>query len=608
MIIDNLSHPRCSNLLWALAFAAIALGPSLAAAKPHWLKLEAKDFVAYSDASERNLVETAVHYAAYRQAFRTLFLPPDRTMPRTTLVLFRHQGEFEDYVVIPHESHTTISHYSVEVDGTPLLALAIAGDREEALQRTFEFETIWALQRVGYYVPVWMSQGTGEVLSTLELRKGHCIVGRSDSDREQQFDDRDYEIEWPRFFDISQSSQEYSGHNATGAFHSQAWALMHWILFKDAATRERFAALAERLRTTPGLAAVEATMHLPARKFRTAILDHLDRDRERELPFDDAAVRASFKITPAPEAEILAETSNLLAATGRIDKCNRQLDRAAQLAPDSPAVEEALARRAARENRPDDAAQLYRDAIAHGTTHASVYLKSADAHLNESAMSGMDSPGGAGNNAAVAIDEIHHALQLNPGNPEAYRLLGRAYFVAPTVTADQAAELNPGVSLGEAGERVRFYRALVYERLERTDEAIADLRQIAADPDVSETDRRRAQSRLATEILQSAYKRIEPLLNDGRFKEAHKILDAVDSNGLPPNTARQLDDLRSRVDEFAQWHQIVELYNDHHWEEFAAAAKKYLDQHPNGGRRRSLERMLAHAEQQQKPSAPPASP
>src|SRR5581483_651813 len=65
-----------------------------------------------------------------------------------------------------------------EEDNRAVLALAVDGDRYEALKNTFLFDTMFMLPRVGVNTPLWIRQGTGEVLSTLELSKGQCVVGR----------------------------------------------------------------------------------------------------------------------------------------------------------------------------------------------------------------------------------------------------------------------------------------------------------------------------------------------------------------------------------------------------------------------------------------------
>lgn len=591
----------------SLAFLVITMlgRPSALLAKSTWLKLEANDFVVYSDASRDDLVEISVQYAAYRQAFRSLFLAPDRVSPSSTLILFRRQRDFENHIRVTHEENMTTTNFTVEVDGTPLMAFPVAGDPDHALALTFEFETVWALRRAGYYIPIWMSQGAGEVLATLEVRKGRCIIGTSDEGHDSQYSN-DENIEWPHFFEIGESSPEYTGRNATGAFHSQAWALMHWIMFADANTRERFADLAIRLRTTSGLKAVEEVMKTPAKDLHHAIGRHLMHERQRELPFDRAAVSASFKISPASEAEVLAQTYSLLAASDRILEANAELARARSLAPNHPAVLEALARQAARDGRPEDAGNYYHAAIAAGSKLVSTYLRSADARINESSVGRSDIAGGAGTNAAQAIEDLHRALALNPKELDIYRLLGRAYFVSPALKPEQIGELDPGVVPGEAGASVRRYRALLYSRVGNIDACLADFRAIVADPDISDETRTLAHNSLSQQILAAAMKKIQALADANQYDEAHKVVDGIDASDLNDHGKHDLDQIRLWLAESESWDRIDTLYSNADWAQLQAEAKKYLATVPRGAHRRRVEQLLKEASSHTAPAAPAA--
>jgi len=367
---------------------------------------------------------------------------------------------------------------------------------------------------------------------------------------------------------------------------------MHWILFADDATRERFTALAEKLETTSGLHAVVETTHTPEDQLRRTILRHLSHFHTRKVPFDRAALRASFKIAPATEAEVLAQTSNLLAACDKTLEANAELDRARSLAPNHPAVLEALARRAAREGRSEDAANFYRQAIAAGTTSISAYLRSAEAHLDESRNGGSDIAGGAGTNAAQAIDELHRALDLAPGESEAYRLLGRAYYVSPTLSPAQIEELNPGISRGARGEAVRYYRALLYLRIENTPAAIADFRAIASDPSVTEQIREGALDTMSRQLVGAASRKVQDALHEEHYDEARQAVANVHESDLTDEGKRDLAKAREWIDEISSWVPVVKLFSDQDWDEAEAGATKYLADHPHGSNREQAKRLL----------------
>jgi tetratricopeptide (TPR) repeat protein len=167
------------------------------------------------------------------------------------------------------------------------------------------------------------------------------------------------------------------------------------------------------------------------------------------------------------------------------------------LAPDSVWVKEAAARQASRNGEKDDAVKLYREAIAVGTKNAVAYLVSAGMRLDEYSLGRTDFAGGGGASTDIAIKEIKQALELAPGNIEAYRLLGRAFYILPKLTEDRLTDLNPAMVSGADGCVVRFYRALLYQRLGKLPQCVNDLQTIINDPDALQRTKQGAQERLA---------------------------------------------------------------------------------------------------------------
>eukprot|EP01035_Chromulina_nebulosa_P050431 gene50431-68572_t len=151
-------------LLLAVALWLATARPTAAAAK--WSRIQTEDFVIYSDAAERDLVEFAAGYAAFRHILRTFF-QPKTALPATTLVAFRRQEAMNYYTPTPNKPGVAMVSFSTEVDYDALVAVSLVGDRNQAMELTVEFETAWTLRRLGYFMPIWMSQGTGQVFGSL---------------------------------------------------------------------------------------------------------------------------------------------------------------------------------------------------------------------------------------------------------------------------------------------------------------------------------------------------------------------------------------------------------------------------------------------------------
>ncbi len=221
-------------------------GHATAYAKTKWLRATTGDVVIISDASPKVVTEYAVRYSAFRSAFIQLLSPAGHVPPPVIILLFRNKAGLIDHLAKANERTSNPISFSTEVDNEALLALGDSGDREIGLSLAFEFDTIWSLRRVGYFLPLWMTQGTGEVMASLQVRKSDCLIN-GELDRISSIWQSKKPLPWKRFFDIYQESKEYTGKEANGVYQSQAWALMYAVLLQEEKPRERFEALAKKI-------------------------------------------------------------------------------------------------------------------------------------------------------------------------------------------------------------------------------------------------------------------------------------------------------------------------------------------------------------------------
>jgi tetratricopeptide (TPR) repeat protein len=532
--------------IWAFVIAGL-IAPHAAQAAPKWIRLDADSFSILSDASPKEVEKFALDYAAFRQTLHDLVAPPGRRAPRPTILLFRTEKDFEKRVPKSDKPDVRMAAFTAEIDGDALLALPLAGDRRRALQLAFEFDTMWTLRRYGYFLPTWMSQGTGEVFSTLYLRKGQRVFGATD----ERFAGltREGVMPWKKFFGIGRASPEYDGRKGRGQFHGQAWALMRWVLLQDENGRERFRRLAEELRRQPPDEAVATVMGV--NDLQKEGSRYLRRNYEpRELPFDEEAVRASWTINPAPAAEVQVRLADLLAASGQTAAATWEIVQALNTAPNLPVVQEAAARRELRDHRPDLAIEHYRKAIEAGSTNPTAYLRSAADRLDRSRQGRFDVMGkGLSREIDAAITEIRRAIELDPGSGEAYRLLGRAFYVAPKLPEGAVEELSLGAGPGEEGVRVRLYRALVYTRLERNLEAREDLLALLNDGDAHENLRQEAARQLEFLEFEIAQGDIERLLKAREFEAARARLADAEASAQEPQVKKNYARLAQWLDQ-----------------------------------------------------------
>lgn len=579
-------------------WAAAGGDAGLAATK--WTKVQADDFVVLSDASEKDAVEFTVGYSAFRHALRE-FLTAGAVLPPSTVLVFRRQDTLKGYVPQPKSRNTEMVSFSTEVDAEALVALSLGGDRAQALELTYEFETTWVLRRLGYFVPLWMGQGAGEVMASLQVKKDKCILGDGPERLAGQWR-QTTPIAWEKFFNLHNDSPEYSGQNSDGMVQTQAWALMHRVLLGGDGGRERFEALAVKLRTATGPEAVEAVLGVAPRDLTKELAKHfLRRDTRREFPFESARVRAALKPVAASEAEVQVQLANLLVAAGKPDEAEAVFLRVQAMSPEAPVVKEWLARRELRNNRPEDAARLYREAIAGGSRNPVAYQVSADQRMTESRSSNGDRSGGGGPDIETSLAEIRQAIRLNPGSGEAYRLLGRALFLHPKPTQEQVAELSRGVAPGAEGGVVQFYRANLYERLGRRTEYVEDLTQLATAKGTAASVRRLAQERLEAEGFRTTQEAVEKLAKEKNYAEARAVVTKARRPDLSRETEESYDAMLRWLTEKESWEALSALANEEKWPEVRDAAKRFLEEFPRSRVAGDVRKLEARAQRAQAP-------
>jgi len=516
---------------------------SAGASPASWLKIEADEFVVYSDAPPKQVIECALRYAAFRRVFSEMFVPRGSSLPPSVLLIFRTAKSFKAMTRPANSRYSEIHNYFAEVDGTPFKAFALDGDRDSALDETFQFETIWALQRVNDSIPIWMAQGAGEVLATVSISEGKCVVGeKGDYPFSEMFP-------WPGFFKTNKDKWVFENARELGYLQGQAWGLLHWVLLNDSATGEHFKTLALRLRNSAALDAIAAEMNTDADDLSKAISHHLSHNRVRTIPFDETSARARLLPVPAPDVEVFVQETNLLRANSLFAQSDALLEKARAMAPDLPMVKEAQARRLCHNGEVEEAIRLYREAIAGGSKDVMAYLLSASARLDDLRTGDRDVAGGGGMASRRSVEELRQAIKLSPGDGEAFRLLGRAFFVQPKITDAEVAELSPGIVAGESGGAVRYYRALLYSRLGRMGESYADLRGIISDPLLPDELRGTAKRALSSEILKADARRIQTFLQEKNYSAARATVRAAEAGPDDESVLRAYQRLNSIIDE-----------------------------------------------------------
>lgn len=536
---------------WACAWVAVGLGlfaAELRALEPksQWVRARTEYVEVFSDASQSEATEYALQYSAFRHVFSEMIGEPARSLPPTVILLFRSRRIFETYFPQVGDKSGDLVSVSNVFDGVPVQAHVLNNTRERTLRISYEFEATWAMSRLGLGLPTWAGQGTGKVFSSVKMEKGVCTFG-------------DYQamslngwltspMPWARFFEINEFSKEYRDKLWMGVYHSQSWALMHYLWLRDDQGAERFRELTRRLRTEPGMAVALDLAGVPEAELKRTLSRYVGRmSRVREIKVDEAGWRARMATGAAERAVVGVYLADLLRGFHQRAAAERELAEARVSAPEHPFVREGRAREALARGDRESALTLYREAIERKSTNAIAYIVSARDWLNQGSSGGRDEAGGGGTIAETAIAELRRALEIDPRNEEAHGLLGRALFVRLQITEADLRLLDPGIQMGDTKGIIRYYRALVLGRLKRHAEYQEALAALSVSPTVDADIREQATTRLGQEAYNALLDQVEKLAGEGKFAEARAAATAVRKGAL------RAEMFQPRLDKVDEW-------------------------------------------------------
>lgn len=579
---------RCVGLLLVSAGLATSAG-----AAEKWIRVEAEGVTVYTEASASDASEFLGQYLGYRHTFAALFGQADRPLGPVHVLLYRNQKSLGKIARDNPEANLMTTALTGAVDGDVVLALSVNVERRNALKSIYEFNTIVDLQRTGYFVPLWVEHGTGVIMSTLETEKDHCVAG-STVDWMVGKLTNDPWLSWEKISSIRVNTPTYNTPATFQLFTAQAWTLMRMVLQQDPTkARERFLALVDEVRKTPlADAAVAKVLQVDPSMVTPMAKRQLHPSGKIVVPFDRAQAVSHIKVDAAPEAEMDVAVASLMLVNNNAEGADVLLQRAMTLAPDAPLVLEAMARRQTFNRDKNRAVEYYRAAIAAGSKNPRAYLLSAEMRLNDVMGQGGDQPGQGGTPVVESLGEVRQALKLNPGDGEAYMLLGRALYGSEAITAVDLAELTPGFESRDHGLLVRYYYALLELRLDQYADAVAQVRQLLQDETVPASKRRDLLRGFAAQNFGLVKARVERQVHEKDFDAAKALLeqrlDPTEWNVI----AEPVTALRKWVDMSAALDAITQLEAEGTPEALRKAREAFVAKYPDEGVSRQIQQQL----------------
>jgi Flp pilus assembly protein TadD len=336
-------------------------------------------------------------------------------------------------------------------------------------------------------LPIWFTRGIAAVLSNTNVTNKEVQFGRAMPSYvvELQSGGR-FSLE--QLFAMNRQSPEFQRRVDRQRFDSQAWALMHYLLFGDPDTEgreRRLNALSSALTAAvPSAEAVESVYGSLA-TLDAAYRRYVDRNmfRYAVLKTEIQISAKGFAVRPVEAGQLAAIRAGYLAASARPVDARSAIAQARQLSPNSPASYEVEGLLLERETRADEARVAYEKAVELKSENFLPYLRLANmlraqgpeataarralieqsVALNDNFVQGQQALGGVLLQAGLfteALAPARRAVELDPTQVSGHTTLANA--LARTGKKDEAlAETKIAMSLARSDAERRSVQLVI---------------------------------------------------------------------------------------------------------------------------------------------------
>jgi tetratricopeptide (TPR) repeat protein len=487
---------RASDLLVVVAAGALFATSPLAAQPADiesWTTVRSEHFEMYSDADPLRAVEIVASLERFRSVFADLAQEIELRSPAPTrMFAFRDADSYAPYmsgaegvgvkVLGQFLSHADGNYITLNADPSFLGSFTVI------LHEYVHF----LVQSNFPSVPMWFNEGLAEYYSTF-LTEGETAYLGQPVERHMRWLRSNAEL---GVADVLQATrQSISDHDAQGAgrFYAVSWLLVHYLLSgesdRSAELASYFSSLAQGEEVRGAF--IDAFGMRPA-ELEEALRAYLAESslRVAALPLAGLPDARGVDASAADPTTVLTALGDLLAHMGREEEAAQHLHRALEYTPDSADAWAVLAYVRDRQQRLEEAHQMWAAAIDLGPRLASSYLLHGRHLMTLSEGGGLTGDGSdRAALAAAARATLRIATELDPSYGEAWAMRGVADLLAGGSVDEgiahtlRARELLPGRS------DILLHLVQLYVRAGRDSEARAiaegELSRIAAPDEVA---------------------------------------------------------------------------------------------------------------------------
>src|SRR3954452_8148823 len=542
--------------LCLLCTSAFAIDPPRE--KERWTTLTIDELTVYSSADDGTTRSIASDLVRLRSALSVVTKLKVRSPLPTRVFIFRDRKTFEQYCEAAIARSDNLSGvFLSDRDGNHVL---IAGSSSGIDHVVYHELTHYFLKNtVSSEVPLWFNEGLAEFYSTFHASKYSVDVGLP----------VDAHLAWLReqpliplkdLFAIDHNSKEYHEGNRQGVFYAESWALVHYMMIGNPERRSQ-------LGTYIGLIASGKPIDDAFRGAFHCSFDDLERELRKYIrAFSMSYIRysvADLNAVEVPAPRPLPRDTQLIALADLLMHGNAPhfseaetfLTAALKANPSSAEAYAELGVAKSWQRQNAEAETAFDKAVQLGSRDAQPYILYGDSILRRVETSVRNSAGAPSADVIKARELFRKATELNPSSAPAFSGLGATY--AMTQADDPLpgiAALERSLALAPAEVDANFNVILLEARAGRREEAAKHLEALSRIADAETV--RQARENLYIADLKHA----NDLLRAGKHADGAEIMKRVAAETTNEQLKAQLDEQLTSVGHVAAAnHQISEF-------------------------------------------------
>jgi tetratricopeptide (TPR) repeat protein len=526
---------------WLLCLFAILAGQSLAA-EPTWRQVVAPHYRVISELSDRDTLAWMRSFDQYIQSTSDFLKINLAALPPLTVVIFDRDKDYTPYKLLrPNGRTASVAGQFVRRPTWSMIGMAKETDSAEQ-RRTLQHEaTHWLMSGDQARQPAWFTEGIAEMFSTFERRGDKVNWAKPIESHLAVLQNTRME---PLAQFLIEPSAIFDRDDRTGVFYAQSWALVHFLLFSEKATRRPLLSQFLQLyKTESGETTVTTVFGSKLKDIENDFHLYIDQRsygymiEPLHLPPDPPPAQ------PAPADLVEGALGFLALGAERYDLARQHADKAITHDASSPEGHRILAYLAMENHEFAEATRQAEAAIDSGSKDSELYMVLGDSYESGA---NAQSP----NAARARANQYENAINLNPRQRKYYERLAVALFAIDKPREDDAQFLEIGTKLYPGADWVRVGTAVVDYRLGHHEQAMSTMDAVLKPESTLDPSERTYATRLRTNwLLESMRTDIQDAANRNDYAAARALISRFRERvGDDSDAVSYLDEYSKRLD------------------------------------------------------------